>query len=565
MTMNKIILKSIGLLAVFALGTSCIQETFPEGGTVTESQVSANPNALLAMANAIPVNMVTSYTGGWDYDHWCFGIASLHIATDEMLGDQATMGDNPYYNRYYAWAMDRSQGSTYVYCAYFWEVYYMWIKNCNDIIGAVDPETATADALKALGTAYAYRASFYLDLARLYEPKAPRDTYEGYDVSKVLGLTVPIVTEETTEAEAANNPRVPHDDMYEFILSDLAKAEEYLADIKTGYTAPTIYAVYGLYARTYLEMGAYCQDNGESKASEYYTNAARYAKLVIDESGKKPLDKAQWEDPINGFNTGSSNSSWIWGLTVSTQVIGNIITYTAMMSNEATFGYAPYVRRGIDRKLYESIPDSDFRKHSWLDPELDGYYNYQIAGKAEDVKAFWKDVAMPYLSLKFRANKGLVNDDTDGNNADVLLMRIEEMYFIQAEAMAQNGDISGAQTVLNNLINTRDPEYSFNPSSKRAFLKEMLRQKRVEFWGEGIVFFDYKRLDFGFARGYEGSNHAPVYMYNCHGRSPQWNLVITRTESQSNSAIDEDNNNPDPSNLIKLWPSEWKDAEWVDD
>ena len=117
----------------------------------------------------------------------------------------------------------------------------------------------------------------------------------------------------------------------------------------------------------------------------------------------------------------------------------------------------------------------------------------------------------------------------------------------------------------NNLINTRDPEYSFNPSSKRAFLKEMLRQKRVEFWGEGIVFFDYKRLDFGFARGYEGSNHAPVYMYNCHGRSPQWNLVITRTESQSNSAIDEDNNNPDPSNLIKLWPSEWKDAEWVDD
>ena len=82
---------------------------------------------------------------------------------------------------------------------------------------------------------------------------------------------------------------------------------------------------------------------------------------------------------------------------------------------------------------------------------------------------------------------------------------------------------------------------------------------------KGIVFFDYKRLDFGFARGYEGSNHAPVYMYNCHGRSPQWNLVITRTESQSNSAIDEDNNNPDPSNLIKLWPSEWKDAEWVDD
>lgn len=564
--MNRIILKSLSLLAVIAMGTGCIQETFPEGGTVTTEQVSANENALTAMANAIPVNMIATDTGGYvDIDHWDFGIGSMHIMTDQMVGDLTTMGDNPYYNRYFAWIMDDAQGSTYVYCAYFWEVYYMWIKNCNDIIGSVDPETAAPEALRALGIAYAYRANFYLDLARLFEPKTPRDKYEGYDVSRVLGLTVPIVTEETTEADAINNPRVPHDEMYEFILSDLAKAEEYLADVKTGYTVPTIYAIYGLYARAYLEMGAYCLDNGESKANEYYRNAASYAKKVIDESGKSPLTQTQWEDPTNGFNIGTANNAWLWGLTVSTQVINNLCTFTSMMSNEATFGYAPYVRVGINRKLYESIPDSDFRKHSWLDPDLDVYYDYKIAGKAEDQKAFWKDVALPYLSIKFRPKGGLVNDDTDGNNADVLLMRIEEMYFIQAEALAQSGDLGGAQAVLNQIIQTRNPEYNYTPYDKRSFLKEMLRQKRIEFWGEGLMLYDHKRLDFGFARGYEGSNQAAVYQYNCHGRSPQWNLVITRAEFQSNNAITDETNNPDPSGLLRLWPSEWQDEEWVDD
>ena len=91
-----------------------------------------------------------------------------------------------------------------------------------------------------------YRAMFYLDMARLYEFKE-----NGYtEVSdNVLGLTVPIVTEETTEEQSMNNPRAPREKMYAFILDDLSKAEEYLEGQTVSLTRPSVPAVNGLYAR----------------------------------------------------------------------------------------------------------------------------------------------------------------------------------------------------------------------------------------------------------------------------------------------------------------------------
>ena len=86
-----------------------------------------------------------------------------------------------------------------------------------------------------------------------------------------------------------------------------------------------------------------------------------------------------------------------------------------------------------------------------------------------------------------------------------------------------------------------------------AFLDEMLFQKRVEFWGEGILLYDYKRLGKGILRGYHGTNEAAVYAFNCDGRSPQWNIVLTNGEFQYNMGIDSATNNPDPSGKLVLW------------
>ena len=95
--------------------------------------------------------------------------------------------------------------------------------------------------------------------------------------------------------------------------------------------------------------------------------------------------------------------------------------------------------------------------------------------------------------------------------------------------------------------------YVCNATDIETFMDEMLFQKRVEFWGEGVVFFDYKRLGKGVLRGYSGTNEAAVYAFNSDGRSPQWNIVVTNAEFQYNDAIDSSTNNPDPSGKLVLW------------
>lgn len=547
--------------AVF-LATGCIKESLPQGSVQTQSQVSESESALQAMANAIPASMMTSNVLGWadsdTYgDHTDFGIGGIHLRTDFMLEDMVTSGDNPYYNRFYAYIMNRSQGERYIYCAYFWECYYKWIKAANDIISLVDPADATPEAIRFLGQAYAYRAMFYLDLARLYEPKENAYT----DISSIAGLTVPVVTEKTTEQQAKENPRAPREKIYEFILSDLAAAEKYLDPSVTTYTLPTIAAVYGLYARAYLEMG-YWQDGSQSG---YFEAAARYARKAVVTSGKTPLTQAQWEDPVNGFNNGAASDSWIWGLKTSSENTINIVTYTAHIASEGTWGYAPLSQISASKKFYDAVAEGDFRKNSWLDPAYISDpsaglpYDYKFSGSETDKTNFLSGTqmnppAVPYQNIKFRPYQGECSDYATGNCADHPLMRVEEMYFIEMEALAHS-DPSGAAALLDAFMKNRvtDGSYVCGSSDLESFLEEMLFQKRVEFWGEGILFYDYKRLGKGIERGYEGTNEAAVYAFNSDGRSPQWNIVVTNGEFQYNSAIGTATNNPDPSGLLVLW------------
>ena len=46
------------------------------------------------------------------------------------------------------------------------------------------------------------------------------------------------------------------------------------------------------------------------------------------------------------------------------------------------------------------------------------------------------------------------------------------------------------------------------------FRKELILQKRIEFWGEGIIYWDYKRLELSVTRGYSGTNCPVGYRMN---------------------------------------------------
>jgi hypothetical protein len=132
-------------------------------------------------------------------------------------------------------------------------------------------------------------------------------------------------------------------------------------------------------------------------------------------------------------------------------------------------------------------------------------------------------------------------------------MRIEEMYFIEMEAQA-NLELNKGINLLKDFVKDyRYKSYDKNPQSWEDFKTEYMLQKRIEFWGEGILLFDYKRLNVGINRAFAGSNHPSVFrLAETDGRSPQWNIVVTRAEFQSNTAIKDSNNNPDPSSKIPM-------------
>ena len=556
--------KKIIILFVLAAvaSVSCIQEVLPVGGSRTQAQVSASASAMMSMIKAVPASMTTSGTIGYSSsygDHTDFGIPGIHLRFEHMLEDIATMAENPFYNRFYAYDMNEAQGYQYTYCAYFWDAYYTWIRLVNDVILSVKPALEEGDGLSEddeagladiLGQAYAYRAMCYLDLARLYEPKV--NAYTEVTES-ILGLTVPIVDENTTIEQTKNNPRVSREQMYNFILGDLEKAVEYLDESDRTFSRPNLYAVYGMMARAYLELGY--ADDPAFPADEMFAKASEYARKVIDEGGYSPLTQSQWEDPVNGFNNAASNNAWIWGFSLVAENLSNLLTFVSHMSSEASWGYARYAQFGVSAKLYDQIPDADFRKHSWLDPKKEEYYSYKFAGTTEDKTKFLTGMpaAKAYQALKFRPAMGECSDFNIGNAADYCLMRIEEMYFIEMEAQARLNGLEAGKKLLKSFMTTyRYSSYSRTPTTLRDFETELLLQKRIEFWGEGILFFDYKRLDMGITRAYPGSNHAGVFKLNTEGRSPQWNIVITRAEFQSNTAINDTNNNPDPSGKIDL-------------
>jgi len=525
-----------------ALFCSCIEETFPDNGA-TADQLEQSSGALLAMVNSIPTAMIAINSTGAAAQgmHWDFGYPSVMLALDGMCEDMPVMGEAGY-DWFGNFSCNVGLGYMYYPCIIGWNNYFPWIKNCNDVIMKVKgSKNAT------LGMAYAYRAKFYLDLARMYRYKEHQYLATPvYGGAPITDLTVPIVTEDTTEEMAANNPRVSADEIFEFILTDLKNAEECLDKYqRPDKSKPDLSVVYGLLARTYLELS---QD--EATAAENFKLAAEYARKAINASGCTPLTQSQWEDENNGFNSMSSNYAWMWGLKQARENVNNLLNYVAFLSSEQNWmGYGSDVHYGISRSLYESIPNSDFRKHSWLDPNR-SFYNYKTCNSQEVL-----DKMPDYTNIKFRPKGGELLDYKTGGATDVPLMRVEEMYLIEAEA-AGYANLEEGKRLLTEFMRYRMTDGSYNCAgiaSFEEFQREVIRQKRIEFWGEGIIYFDYKRLELGVTRGYAGTNFPGDYRLNAEGVAPWWNFCISISEIQNNRAIPAGANNPDPSELIQPW------------
>ena len=85
-------------------------------------------------------------------------------------------------------------------------------------------------------------------------------------------------------------------------------------------------------------------------------------------------------------------------------------------------------------------------------------------------------------------------------------------------------------------------------------LREIIRTKRMllELWGEGVVFYDFKRLNYSLKTGYVG--HEP-YGLPLLDRRPRTvvELLYSRNGDPAGTPALESQNNPNPVGIIDPW------------
>lgn len=483
--------------------TSCIDETEPTN-LVTQEQLGSSDKGLEAMLKAMPAYMKKYHV--WSDQASDFAYPSIMIARNFMAGD-CFQPYNGYQHFYSYQSVSKNLDDEYLMSQINWYFYNFEVRTCESMISAIDANTENPAFQSQLAQALTYRASILLDMARTYE-YLPSDNISpvNKDGNNVTGLTVPVTIDGVTDPD--NNPRMKHDDMRNYLIGQLDEAIGLFK--KSGIAPaskdqPSEAVAHGIKARVYMW-------------DEDYVNAAKEADLAITTSGATPLTRAQFLDTKSGFNDWSP-SAWLWGL----QIEGNddVVYWTgwgSFMIAESDYGYAGQhgCAPSVDKNFYESISDNDWRKLLFKAPKgsaLSGQEPFLNAAKGAKIA--------PYVSIKFRCGQGVTNDPTVTNAVAIPLMRVEEMYFIKAEALAHTNYAQGKAALENFMKNYRYAEY-VNPANDQASLvEEIFKQKSIELWGEGHTFFDVKRLNVSVTRAYSGTNWPAGCRFNTVGR-PGW-------------------------------------------
>ncbi|MFP4089807.1 MAG: RagB/SusD family nutrient uptake outer membrane protein [Cyclobacteriaceae bacterium] len=300
----------------------------------------------------------------------------------------------------------------------------------------------------------------------------------------------------STVVEDRGNPRASVGDVYDVIVTDLEFASENLSQDREFTWKINKAVADGILARVYLEMGLY-QDAAD---------AANRARTAFGGG----LNAASYTD---GFRDISS-PEWMWGMPYSTD-------QTAFFGMFASFWdgtrYVPTIR--ANPTFVENFSETDVRNMFTLEED---------------------DL---YSTDKFIA-------DADFGE-DVVLMRVAEMYLIEAEALARLGNEAQAAELLYTLQSNRDPELtSASGNTGQALIDEIMLERRKELYGEGLADFpDKRRLQQAWERD---ENHPSAFRFSFEPNDYKFFMLIPQGEIDANEALTEADQNPDSNETP--WP-----------
>lgn len=426
-----------------------------------EELLKSDPNAAAKLIDA-SLRGVYSTLIEWSLNgnssHDFFGMKSIDLATD-LTGEDMVQDVHHHFG--FDYNLDNREAG-YRRTSLMWALYYKMISSSNIILDTYFKEEPTSEALKASkAKVVGLRGIAYYYLINLYQ-----QTYKGNEEA----LGVPLVLSPLDE----NMPRAKVKEVYAQIIEDLA----YSADnglITSGDKTDVDKRVASAYlAKAYAAM-------------EDWPNVEKYAKIAYD-----GITLRTGADMVNNGWGDIATSDWLWAYDINAQTT---TLYASLYSHlDGTIpGYAGMlgVSKSIHSALYDKIPSTDERKKLFVNvdayPEIAKPYNFTAANK--------------YNNLKFAKTPS----DFSG---DYCFIRAQDPLLLYVEALVEQNKVGQAAVELEKFVKTRNSSYSASSFASQSALRDEIRlQRRIELWGEGTSFYDFKRWKLGVKRNVAGTNH----------------------------------------------------------
>ena len=513
--------------------------TAPTESISADDAVATTENAYKAL-NGIAKSMSTQQAA---WDQGCAGENRI-IALYENYASQ------DYFYNYYAqgWApimnLQYSLRNNTSYDAYPWFYYYTLVGQANTIIARIDDATGEESMKKfEKASALTFRAYSFEKLLHYYAPR-----WQDSDNGSAKGICLRL-DESTGEL-----PQATMAECYAQIYKDLDEAITLFQQSGMNRGTSEIWianenVAHAVYARAAL-------------AKQDYQTALTHAPLA--RKGYALMSNA---DYYAGFC--KPTSEWIFGSYGDAQE--NMWYWSYGTQYSCNGYYANNTANGagsIDIELTNQIPDNDARKGLFLTPDkfenfdlsdptvTDNYYlSYGIMGFSND--DLWNEVdawvenrhnssAASSMDRPYQPGYYYVGGQTkfyvfDTPGVGYLpFIRSSEMVLIEAEANYFLGNEAAAQAALVelNAKTGRDANYTCEKTGEELF-DEIVNYRRLELWGEGFGFSDYKRWNKEISRKAltKGGSASVAIAVTVKTSDPNWTWAIPQWETDYNDAF----------------------------
>ncbi len=418
--------------------------------------------------------------------------AYIRLASEDLYGKNVTMSFTELLAQHWATSSSGNSANTQDDIRKFnfenegpksiisdmWLQYYKTIASLNNLLGRIDEKkdlftNGNYELIK--GEALGLRAFLHFDILRLWGP-VPVDA----DMSQAA---IPYLTEMTKDPNKALP--ISYQKVLEMILADLNEAETLLAEdpiiackpaiLNHGYGA----ILSGDFLRPEDEFQYYRSNRFNYYAvkatkARYYQwigdkeHALQYANEVIaalnpeDNSIKFPLADAIVEGEEDN-STGDRIMSCEHVFSLHNPNLEEIVRPLFM-----EFGGYTQNRKSVETAYETTIHPNDIR---W------------------DDNKFWEDITIPVTGTQTMFKKYWVTESTSTTLIPVI--RIAEMYFIVMDC----GSLADAQNTFSKFRIARNMDSSVEGElvDANSIQQRLEKEYRKEFYGEGQMFFYYKR------------------------------------------------------------------------